>query len=231
MFGNWEYDDDPALMVNYKALTDLFTNTVPESSDNYLTADIARYGSDSTVIMIWNGLNVHKIIKREKQSINQTINEIASLARDYRIPYSHIIADEDGVGGGVVDGLPGIEGFVNNGTPVELEDKQNFSNLKSQCYYLLAEYINNHKIAVKCEDETIKALLIEELEVLKRKDPDSDGKLKIISKDEIKQLIGRSPDISDALMMRMFFELEPIFKEDYIQQEVNYNRARVQTCE
>lgn len=231
MLGNWEYDDDPALMINYKALTDLFTNTVPDSPDNYITADIARYGSDRTVIMIWNGLTVHQIIVREKQGINQTIEEIRILARDNRIPYSHIIADEDGVGGGVVDALTGIEGFVNNSTPVELEDRQNFSNLKSQCYYLLAEYINNHKIAVRCEDEAIKALLIEELEVLKRKDPDSDEKLKIISKEDIKQLISRSPDISDALMMRMFFELEPIFKEDYIVQEVNYNRGKIQSCE
>ena len=30
---------------------------------------------------------------------------------------------------------------------------------------------------------------------------------KILSKDEIKERIGRSPDLSDAMMMRMYFEI------------------------
>ena len=32
------------------------------------------------------------------------------------------------------------------------------------------------------------------------------------SKDEIKKKIGRSPDYSDALMMRIYFELKPTRK-------------------
>jgi hypothetical protein len=39
------------------------------------------------------------------------------------------------------------------------------------------------------------------------KDMDKDNKLQIIGKDKIKNSIGRSPDFSDALMMRMYFEL------------------------
>ena len=33
--------------------------------------------------------------------------------------------------------------------------------------------------------------------------------MSVIAKDEIKMNIGRSPDESDCLMMRMFFELKP----------------------
>lgn len=36
----------------------------------------------------------------------------------------------------------------------------------------------------------------------------SDGKLKIVSKEEIKEQLGRSPDFADTLMMRMWFELD-----------------------
>ncbi|HVI80408.1 MAG TPA: hypothetical protein VM715_20095, partial [Candidatus Acidoferrum sp.] len=48
----------------------------------------------------------------------------------------------------------------------------------------------------------------QELEHVKRRDPDKDGKLKVLQKDEIKELLGRSPDFADMLMMRMFFELQ-----------------------
>ena len=51
-----------------------------------------------------------------------------------------------------------------------------------------------------------KEMLIEELEIIKSKDMDKDGKLKVRSKEEVKQDIGRSPDFSDTLMMRMWFE-------------------------
>jgi len=47
--------------------------------------------------------------------------------------------------------------------------------------------------------------MTKELEQVKRDKIDSDGKLQIIPKDKVKELIGRSPDYSDALMMRMYF--------------------------
>ena len=49
-------------------------------------------------------------------------------------------------------------------------------------------------------------MMIEELEQIKSKDKDKDNKLKIVSKDVVKENIGRSPDLSDTLMMRAIFE-------------------------
>ena len=50
---------------------------------------------------------------------------------------------------------------------------------------------------------------MQELEQVKAKDVDKDKPLAIISKDDIKDNIGRSPDFSDTLMMRMYFDLVP----------------------
>ena len=114
--------------------------------------------------------------------------------------------------GGVIDFLVGVKGFVNNSSPLvnpENRNKENYQNLKTQCIYILARYINQHKIAIAVEDLKFKEFLIEELEQVKSKDSDKDGKLKLIPKDEIKELIGRSPDYSDAMMMRMYYELDP----------------------
>jgi hypothetical protein len=131
---------------------------------------------------------------------------------EYRVPLSNVVVDEDGVGGGAVDILK-CKGFVNNSTPLNnpiTHEKDNFDNLKSQCYFKLAEKINNDELYIQCDDSH-RQLIIEELEQVKQKSVDNDGKKGIIPKDRVKQLIGRSPDFSDMLAMRMFFEFKPKF--------------------
>ncbi len=222
LFGQWEYDDDPAALIDFEAISDLFSNPIEESTDRYLTADIARFGEDKTVIKCWKGLEVYKIIIRSKQAINITTNLIRDTATKEMIPYSHIVVDEDGVGGGVVDSLPGIRGFVANSTPLEdirikedNEEKPNYRNLKAQCAYMLAEEINNHRMAVKPEqidyddDIDYENLLTEDLEQIRAKDVDADDKkLDLIPKNEIKEILGRSPDYGDNMIMRMIFFLK-----------------------
>jgi hypothetical protein len=94
---------------------------------------------------------------------------------------------------------------------------------------VFADFVNNHKIAIKCDDEDIKTSLIEELEVIRSKEIITEGKLQVESKDIIKELIGRSPDIADALVMRMYFELEKPTKEILIQDPVALLLARHRT--
>ena len=68
--------------------------------------------------------------------------------------------------------------------------------------------MNTHQIAVTNPNESEKQTLIEELEPVKSKDGDKDGKRKIQPKDEVKKVLGRSPDYRDTFIMRMYFELQ-----------------------
>ena len=125
----------------------------------------------------------------------------------------NIIVDEDGVGGGVVDILR-CKGFVNNSRPL---NKENYQNLKTQCYYKLADEINKGQIGIKINDISQKNHIIEELEQVRSKDMDKDNKLQIIPKEIIKAIIGRSPDYADAIMMRMYYQLDKNFGRYYVQ--------------
>lgn len=204
-YGNWEYDDDPSALMSIDAINNLWSNTFVVPGERYITADIARFGKDKTVIMVWEGLRLLKVSVLIKRSITVTADEISSLRNEYEIPLSNVICDEDGVGGGVVDIL-GSKGFVNNSSPLYSE---NFDNLKAQCSYKLAEIVNSSQMYLGAiTDSEITAELIEELEQIKQKDMDKDGKKKIIPKDAVKALLGRSPDYADAVMMRMYFELK-----------------------
>lgn len=211
--GNWEYDDDPAALVDYEKIIDLFTNEFVPSGERYITADIARFGNDKTVIGIWDGHRV-KLQNYNGLSVSQTAAKIKDFQAQYSVPNSQTIADEDGVGGGVVDIL-GCKGFVNNSRPLpnplnHLDE--NFANLKSQCYFKLAERINRGEIFIDCSDIEVKALIVQELEQVKQHNMDKDGKKSVLPKEQVKEVLGRSPDFADTLMMREWFELRPKFE-------------------
>ena len=215
-FGNWEYESDDNSLMSYDNITDIFTNTIDELNDKFLIADVARFGRDKTVITLWKGLECYKRIEYTKQGTNITSDKIKELLREEQIPYSHCLIDEDGVGGGVVDNLFGVKGFVANSTPIEVINKnpelpkENFKSLKDQCGYKLAEYINNHKISVTNWDVLEKEIITEEIEQIKKFEPDKEHKLRITPKEKVKELIGRSPDYSDNFLMRMYFELKDV---------------------
>ena len=211
LYGNWDYDNDPSKLIDFENINNCFTNSFVETGTKYITADIARFGKDKTVIVLWNGYRA-KINVYAKLSITESAGKIKELSDREKIPMSNVIVDEDGVGGGVKDIL-NCKGFVNNSVPIALTgangQKENFGNLKSQCYFKLADRINKQGVFIDCTDIEIREFIVQELDWVKRKDPDKDGKLYVLPKDVIKDNIGRSPDYADALMMREWFDLMP----------------------
>jgi hypothetical protein len=158
----------------------------------------------------WEGLVLKKVFTYSKQDLKTTTDKIINTSENLEVKRSEIMVDEDGVGGGVVDNIVGCKGFVNNSSPLTVNgNKTNFANLKTQCYFELAKYTKEGKIKVEVEDLEIRKMVEEELEQIKQTDIDKDGKIKLVSKDIIKANIGRSPDIADMLMMRMWYELRP----------------------
>ena len=209
--GDWEYDDDPAALIDYEKILDCFTNDFVNSGSKFITCDVARFGSDKTVIGVWDGFRV-KLYSYRGISVAETASRIQELQKMHKVPNSNTIADEDGVGGGVVDILK-CKGFVNGSrplpNPVTYED-ENYTNLKSQCYFRLAERINKGGLFIDCQDIEVKKLIIEELEQVKQYKMDKDGKRQVLPKDKVKEVLGRSPDFADTLMMREYFDLKPV---------------------
>jgi len=210
LFGNWEYDDDPSALIDYEKAVDLFTNEFVKSGIRYITADIARLGDDKTVIRVWDGLRSIKRVELAKMRTDDISNRIRKLQAEYSVSNMNTICDEDGVGGGVVDNLR-CKGFVNGSKPLDsIEKSKNYQNLRSQCYFKLADLVNSNAIFLNDSDVDIREKVVEELGEIKQKDFDKDNKLQIVPKDEIKRNLGRSPDDADCLMMRMYFELNKV---------------------
>ena len=181
----------------------MFTNEFVKGNETkYISVDVARYGRDKSVICLWNGWHCFKIITMDINSIDELAKFVATTAKENNVQRSNIVGDSDGVGGGFVDILKGCKSFVNNSKSL---NNENFKNLKTQCYYRFAQKVMNGQIYIS--DTKFKNEIIMEFEMVKQHDVDKDNKLAITPKDKIKQLLGRSPDIADALIMRYYFEL------------------------
>jgi len=210
LHGNWDYDNDPTRIYSDDGLDNLRTNEfIQPTGKTYITCDVARFGADKTVIMVWDGFVVVDIYVADQTGIDEVILTIRQLSNKYNVGRSNVVIDQDGVGGGAVDVLR-AKGFTNNAKAIVNKFKnENYRNLKSQCYFKSASRVNDFGVylspivANKCYKE-----LKEELAAIKQDNPDSDeNRLGIIKKDKIKESIGRSPDYADCFMMREYFTL------------------------
>lgn len=203
--GVWEYDDNAAMLINRQALDNIFDNGLAVSDGGrYITADIARYGSDKAVIMLWHGYEVVEMVVLPVSSTTEIQNVILAMARRNRVPQHHIVADEDGVGGGVVDSLR-IRGFQNN---AQASNPKTYANQQTECLYMLSEAVNDGRIGVSADvSDRMREDIRQDLEQVQSVQGNRDGQLKCKGKEQIKADIGRSPDYRDALLMRMYFDL------------------------
>lgn len=201
LFGNFDYDSDPTALIDYSIIKSIWSNIYVQSGKKYITADVARFGSDKAVIMVWDGFKIIEVVTFDISKTTDIQNAINALRMKHKVQLSDIVVDEDGVGGGVVDSLH-CEGFVNGSKPYNPQ----YANLKTECGYKLAEMITQVYFEASVGEQE-KTNIEQELGQLKTYDSDKDGKLKLLPKEKIKENIGRSPDYLDNFIMRMYFEV------------------------
>ena len=218
-----EYLDNAGSLFKYDALIDVFSNTITKRSGKYLIVDIADDGSDKTIFSFWDDLEEYRREEFERLNTERIINQIREYASQDKIPYSHIAVDAVGVGAGVASSslLDGIIGYKSSYQAIKTDTNivrlpnvgyvktvsliTDYKNLRSQCVFTLADLINNHKIASRITGR-FKENIIEELSVYQDVST-GDGKRMATQKEDVKEIIGRSPDHSDTWIMRMYFEV------------------------
>ena len=205
--GDWDYLEESDSLFKFDEISNSVFRDVPNSKEKkYMTIDVARFGDDRSVVMIWVGLVLVECYVYRKLSTTELSSNIQDLMRSHGIHPNNCIVDSDGVGGGVSDQLRATN-FVNNASPLH---QQNFSNLKSQCYVKLSDMFKDGKISLNILEPAVIDDLTQELLAVKLKDIDKDNKVAVQSKDEMKRILGKSPDLSDALMMRMMPEIKTL---------------------
>lgn len=228
--GDWEYSQDGDELMTYDQILAIFDTETFTAKDKAniidnglksLTADVARQGSDKAINAVFSEvktvsylIDVEAYPKSKMTLLQASINR---LRAKYKISKERSIADEDGIGGGVVDNCD-IKGFLNNSKPLKENVGQSkklpaYANLQTQCAYKLAERIREGRFKILAAlTEKQKEDIIEELEQVKADKVDDDNKYFIKSKADIKNDIGRSPDWRDVFLMNEYFTFKKVKK-------------------
>ncbi len=228
LFGNWKVRQDKSSLFDFDKIMDVFTNFIPVGHLKYITCDAARFGRDLCVIMVWKGWEVIAGEVMKQSDVHDIIKAIEKLRAKHGVSKSNTLIDQDGVGSATVR-QGQYKGFSGGDTAKKvMGGKENYKNLKTQCYYMLAQKVNTGdiKVHVNAQNWTvdgivgskvkvgskvmdIQELIRDDLRAIKRENIDNDGKFQINTKEEQKVILGRSPDMSDTMMMRCLFELLP----------------------
>ncbi len=159
-----------------------------------LAVDVARFGSDRSVILRRRGNIVEDIQIFHQMDTMQLVGWVNAAIRE--CSPADVCVDEIGVGAGVVDRLR-EEGHRVRGINVARSAHQSglFTNLRAEGYWRLRDLFSTGEISIPRDNQ-----LMGELAAM-RYSYDSQGRVQIESKDSMRKRGLPSPDKADALML------------------------------
>jgi phage terminase large subunit len=168
-----------------------------------LSVDVARFGSDETVIGIRHGQRFRILKRLPKTKVTETVGHVIDEARKWdsehdAAPIDYIVVDDAGVGGGVTDMLDDesdyeVRPFLGAGKP---RDKKHFPNARCEAWFMLAEQITT--VDLDDEPDLIADLIAPTWKL------DKKGRRVVEPKEKTKERLGRSPDCADCCLMAFY---------------------------
>lgn len=211
LYWNFDYDDDPSVLFAIDDINKCFRDKDNKIiSSYYLTIDVARLWKDRTVIWVWNWMYLEKIKVIDRDTLTNQADIINSLIKKYYIELENVIVDEWWVGWWLVD-IIGCKWFITNASAISPYSakllpymRRNYANLKTQAFFYLKQYIESQKIGIYSDCE-YREIITEELLFIRQIDIDNDSKIRLESKKDLKDRLGRSPDFADMISMRLYW--------------------------
>ena len=168
--------------------------------------DPARYGDDKTAILIRTGNTIAPIITLDKHDTMEVAGRVATEITDAE-PLDTFI-DVIGLGAGVYDRLREL-GYTVRAVSVseKAPTEHKFMKLRDELWWRVRERFENGTISIPDDDA-----LIGELSAIKFK-YESDGRIKVEGKADMKKRGLKSPDRADALCLTYYHRDKVYTKE------------------
>ena len=181
--------------------------------------DVARYGNDSSVISKRRGFRIFDLEQLKGLNTMELANRVNEKALAETKPPHGIFVDTIGVGAGVRDKLDEIgRRTIEANVSMKADQIDLYYNKRAECYFLLRDFIRKGgKIP---NDPELK----EELLAIRYIYNNTNGKILIQPKDEIKEILGRSPDKSDSLALHFFSSVSPTDNNMLSMQKQNFKK-------
>jgi len=160
--------------------------------------DVARYGDDKTVLY---ALQNNLWIDEETYELKNTM-ETSGYAMRFMAKHDikDIVVDGCGLGAGVVDRLREQSvNVIECNSAAQASDPKRWRNLRAEMWEHAADLFREGKVSLPDDPE-----LINELSLVRYKTIESNGRLQVESKEDIKKRLGSSPDKADAFVMGLW---------------------------
>lgn len=200
---NWDFADDIDSLFKYRHFDSSLTNELEHNETRYAGYDVARTGTDRSVVALWYGRTLVDITISKGKEDQMTTDEQALWLIKYihqnGVLPANTSVDAVGVGVGVVDHMKSkglnVHEFVSGGRP----SSDQYDMLRSEVIYEFAQGLEKGtiKIYAGCpyRNELISEAMAHNHKV-------GDKKLAVESKEEVKKRTGSlSPDIFDSVVM------------------------------
>ena len=220
-YWNREYDDDTNKVYSYRDLQSIFTNQ-GQTGEKYIITDVAGSWKDDTICTVRDWRKIIDTVIEEKSTPESVKHIMQQKQIEYNVKLKNMVYDGSWLWRGL-SGL-GCEIFQWWSKPIPTKDatdqekewlNRTYLNLRSQCFFMLAKWIKDGSLSIPNISEELQTRILEELDVIQAWKIEKDWPLQIIPKEEIKKLLGRSPDFADVISMRVYFELiernDPMF--------------------
>lgn len=165
--------------------------------------DVARYGNDKSVISKRKGFLIYGLEEFKNYNTMEYANKVTDIYNNEqdKKPMA-LFVDTIGVGAGVMDRLE-ERGYraIDSNASMKADDIDVYGNKRAEMYFLLRDFIRKGGKIPNDDD------LKEELLAIRYIFSKTNGKILIQPKDEIKEIIGRSPDKSDSVALHFFSEV------------------------
>lgn len=202
--------DSEMVVVPYEYITKAFEADGEMGTHIEVGLDVARMGTDSTVWVASSGsrtLEVKRVTgNTTMQVVGETVEFKRYLEEKYELPVLSIKVDVIGLGAGVYDRLIELDFpvvAVNNAEVNIVVDKERYSNVRAEMAWAFRYRMEHFGVGfakMHVTDYEIKDYVRGDIQAIRYKIT-SQGKIQILSKDEIKKNLGRSPDYWDALVL------------------------------
>lgn len=178
-----------------------------------LGVDVARYGDDSTVIFARQGLMLHKPRVYRELNVTEVVDRVILAIADYRPEI--VFIDVGNMGAGVIDRLRqlGYDNVYEVAFGSNAMEHNRFENIRAEMYFKARDWLLSGGAIPDIPE------FKSELSAVEYKFSDKTSRIMLKPKKEIKEKLGRSPDLADAFVLTFARPLYvPIDTDDVRQQ-------------
>ena len=222
--GNWKFRSAGDDLIKMDDMLHFYDNAYRDEEDEtlYATADVALQGGDNFVMWLWKGLHIKDVFVGRFDS-KTLVNVVKAKLSEWGVQEQNFTYDFQGVGQILEGHFPDAVKFINQAAPKAVTKQEEegikklYKDLKSQCAVLLYKAFRDSELSIDKHllDRTfdghgyghtkLRDILMRERKCIRRTKESQGKAFQIISKHDMKKIIGHSPDFFESLLFRFIF--------------------------